>query len=176
MQFVAKIVASARAGKLCGLKFAGREIYVGKTNWRTGRVRGHGGEKIIFASVEDRDIGRRSGCDDPDDFATHDFLSGARLLHLIANGDLESGANEAGDVALGRVIWDAAHRNGLAFFAIPRGQHDLQFAGREDGVFVEEFVEIAQAEQEQCVGVARFDCLVLLHQRCGGIGHFEYSE
>ncbi len=130
-----------------------------------------GGEEIIFARVEHGAVGGGAGRDDADDFAADDFLAGAGLLHLIADGDFESGADEAGDVAVGGVIGDAAHGNGLAFFAIARGERDLQFAGGEHGVFVEEFVEIAEAEEQKSVGIAGFDRLVLLHQRCGGIRH-----
>jgi len=77
--------------------------------------------------------------------------------------DFESGADEFGDVAIGGVIGDAAHRNGLAFFAVAGSEHDLQFAGGEHGVFVEEFVEIAETEEQQRVRVARFYRMVLLH-------------
>ena len=47
-----------------------------------------------------------------------------------------------------------------------------EFSGSEDGVFVEEFVEIAKAEEKESVGIAGFDALVLLHQGRGGVGHF----
>ncbi len=61
------------------------------------------------------------------------------------------------------MIRHAAHRDWLAFFAIARGERDLQFAGGEHGVFVEELVEIAEAEEEEGVRVARFYRVVLLH-------------
>ena len=129
-------------------------------------------EEIVFAGVEDGAIGGGAWRDDADDFAADDFLAGAGRFHLIADGDLESGADQAGDVAVGGVIGDAAHGNGLALFAIARGESDLEFARSEDGVFVEEFVEIAEAEEQESVGIAGFDRLILLHQGCGGIGHF----
>ena len=134
-------------------------------------MRGDGGQKIVFAGVEDGDVGGCAGSDDADDFAADDFLAGAGLLHLVADGDFEAGADQAGDVAVGGVIGNAAHGDGLAFFAIAGGERDLQFARGEHGVFVEEFVEIAEAEEQEGVGVAGFDRLVLLHQRCGGVGH-----
>ena len=134
-------------------------------------MRGDGGKKIIFAGVEDGDVGGGARRDDANDFAADDFFAGAGLLHLIADGDFEAGADQAGDVAVGGVIRNAAHRNGLPFFAIARGQRDLQFARGEHGVFVEQFVEIAEAEEEEGVRIAGFDRLVLLHQRCGGVGH-----
>jgi hypothetical protein len=74
------------------------------------------------------------------------------------------------------VVGDATHGNGLAFFAIARGEGDLKFAGGDDGVFVEEFVEIAEAEEEEGVRVAGFDRVVLLHEWGGGFGHGESSK
>src|SRR5260370_14802922 len=121
-------------------------------------------EKIICARVEHGYVRSRAGGDDADDFAADDLFAGAGLLHLVADGDLESGADEARDVAVSGVIGNAAHRNRLALFAIARGQRNLQFARGQQRVFVEEFVEIAEAEEQQRVRVARFDRVVLLHQ------------
>src|SRR5256885_2386312 len=132
------------------------------------------GKKIIFAGIEDGDIGGGAGGDDPDNFAANDFFAGAGLLHLIADGDFEAGADEACNVAIGSVIRNAAHGNGLALFAIAGGQSDLQLAGGEHGVFVKQFVEIAEAEEQKRVGIAGFDVVVLLHQGCGGVGHWDW--
>jgi len=133
---------------------------------------GYRREKIVLAGVEDCSFCGGAGGDDADDFAANDFLAGAGLLHLIADGDFESGTDEAGDVAVGGVIRDAAHGNGLAFFAVAGGERDLEFFGSEDGVFVEEFVEVAKAEEQESVGITGFDGLILLHQGRGGVGHF----
>src|SRR6267378_2081145 len=56
------------------------------------------------------------------DFAANEFLARAGLLHLIADRDFEAGADQARDVALGGVVWNAAHRNRLALFAVARGE------------------------------------------------------
>ena len=131
------------------------------------------GEEIIFAGVKDGDVSGGAGSDDAGDFAADEFFAGAGLLHLFADGDFEAGADEAGDVAVGGVVGDAAHGNGLAFFAVAGGEGDLEFAGGDDGVFVEEFVKVAEAEEEEGVGIAGFYRGVLLHERCGGFGHGE---
>jgi hypothetical protein len=47
----------------------------------------------------------------------------------------------------------------------------LEFARGDDGVFVEKFVEIAEAKEEEGMGVAGFDRVVLLHEWGGGFGH-----
>ena len=173
LQFVAESFLRARAGEFGGLEFAGGEIDEGEADGLGGGVLGDGGEEIIFAGVEDGDVGGGARGDDAGDFAADEFFAGAGLFHLFADGDFEAGADEAGDVAVGGVIGNAAHGDGLAFFAIAGGEGDLEFAGGDDGVFVEEFVEVAETEEEEGVGVARFDRVVLLHEGCGGFGHGE---
>ena len=116
-------------------------------------------------------VGGRAGSDDAHDLAAHQLLAGAGLFHLVADGDLEAGAQQPRDVGLRGVKGDAAHGHGLASFAIARGQGDLQFARGHNGVFVEELVEVAEAEQEQRVRVALLDRLVLPHQWRGGFDH-----
>ena len=171
LEFVAKRFLRGRAGKFGGHKFAGGKIHEGEADEIGSGVLGNGGEEIIFAGVEDGDIGGGAGGDDAGDFAADELFAGAGLLHLFADGDFEAGADEAGDVAVGGVIRDAAHGDGLAFFAIAGGKGDLEFAGGDDGVFVEEFVEIAEAEEEEGVRVAGLYGVVLLHQGGGGVGH-----
>ena len=171
LEFFAKGFLGARAAKFRGLKFSGGEVNEGETDYGCCDVLRNSREKIVFASVEDGDVGGGSRCDHADDFAANEFFARAGRFHLVANGDFEAGANEARDVAVGGVIGDAAHGDGLAFFAIAGSERDLELARGEDGVFVEEFVEIAEAEEEQRVRVTRFDRVVLLHERCGGVGH-----
>ena len=71
------------------------------------------------------------------------------------------------------MVGNATHGNGLALFAVAGGEGDLEFAGGDDGVFVEEFVEITEAEEKEGVRVAGFHAVVLLHERGGGFGHGE---
>src|SRR6266850_545555 len=171
LQLVTERFIGARAGKFRGLKFAGGEIDVGEANGRARGVPGDRSEEIIFAGVEDGDIGGRAGRDHANDFAANEFLARAGLLHLVADGDFETGANQARDVAFGGVIRNAAHGNGLAFFAVARGERDLQLARGNDRVLVEKFVEIAEAEEQQSVRIARLDGVILLHQRCSRLAH-----
>ena len=57
-----------------------------------------------------------------------------------------------------------------AFFFVAGGEGDFEFARGEDGVFEEELVEIAEAEEQEGVGDLLFDGVVLPHQRRGGVG------
>ena len=171
LEFVAEVVIGAATGEFRGLKFTGGKIDESKTDGRTRGMFGDGREETVFTGVEEGAVGSCTWCDDAHDFTAHEFFAGAGLFHLIANGDLEPGADQPRDIAFGSMVGNAAHGNGLALFAVARGQRDLEFARGDDRVFVEEFVKITQAEEQQGVRIARLNGVILLHQRCGGFAH-----
>src|SRR5260221_2674245 len=183
LELFAKSFFGAGAAKFGGLKFSSREIDEGEADRGCSSALRNGGEKIVFAGVENGDISGGARSYSADDFAAKEFFAEAGRFHLIADGDFETVADQASDVAVGGVIRHAAHGNGLTFFAVAGSERDLQFARGEDGVFVEEFVEIAEAEEQQRVRVTRFDRVVLLHEGCSRIAHrgvrqllFAYSQ
>jgi len=51
-----------------------------------------------------------------------------------------------GVIAFRGVIGNAAHGDGLAFFAVAGGQRDLEFTRSDHGIFVKQLVKIAQSE------------------------------
>ena len=155
--------------KFGGAKFAGGKIEGGESGALAGlRDRG---EKIVFLGTERR-IGRRARRDHARDFTPHQLLGQSRILHLLADGDLESLADQLRDVAFGSVVRHAAHGNGDAFFFVARGQRDLQFLRGQDGVVEEKLVEISQAKEQQGAGMLLLDGGILPHQRRGRLGHF----
>src|SRR5271165_3818179 len=99
------------------------------------------------------------------DLAPDQLLASAGLFHLVAQRDAIAFLDQASEIAFKRMIGHAAHGDGLPFFLVARGESDLQFARRYDGVLVEELVEIAQAEQQQSVGCLLLDGVILPHER-----------
>ena len=87
----------------------------------------------------------RAGREDLRDFA-FDELAGARFLDLIAHSDFAARAEDARDVAVERVVRDAAHRDRAAL-----GERDVQELCASDGVVEKHFVEVAEAEEQQRV-------------------------
>ena len=80
---------------------------------------------------------------------------------MIANGDFAAGLEKAGDVTVGGVVRDAAHRDDAA-----PGQRDIEQLRPVLRVLEEQLVEIAQAEQEQGIlGQLGLDAAVLRHHR-----------
>src|SRR5260370_885875 len=108
---------------------------------------GNGGEITVFASVEERPVRCRTRREDAHDFAADQLLAGTGLLHLIANRDFESATNQPREVAFRGVVGTTTHGNGLPLFAVARSERDLQFARGGDRIFVEKFVEVAEAEE-----------------------------
>src|SRR5215472_4106040 len=109
-------------------------------------MRRNGSKEIVFSDIQDAKIGGSARSDDAHNFAAYEFFAGTRLFHLVANGDLKAGANQSGEIAFRGVIGNAAHGDGLAFFAIARGERDLEFARSDHGIFVKQLVKIAQSE------------------------------
>jgi hypothetical protein len=130
---------SITAAKLGGAKLTGRKVEHSHAEDLT--LLGHTREEAVFLCAKLR-IGRRAGCDDPRHLALHECLGYARVLHLLADGDLEPLTNQLGNVVLGGVIRHPAHGDGGTFFLVARGQRDLQLFGRHYSVFKEQLVEI----------------------------------
>ncbi len=82
-----------------------------------------------------------------------------------------SSANQPRDVAFRRVIRHAAHRHGLALFAIARGQSDLQQARGHLRIVVEKLVEISQPEKQQRLRMLLLDGVILPQQWRSGLSH-----
>ncbi len=154
--------------KLGGAKLASRKIECGKSDGISGAR--HAGQKVVLFRVKMR-IHRRSRREHARDLALHQRLGQPRILHLLADGDLEALANQLGNVVVGGVIGHAAHGNGSALFFVARGERDLQLARGDHRIFEEKFVEVTQAEEEERIGMLFLDRGILPHQRCGGLAH-----
>jgi hypothetical protein len=132
---------------------------------------GVGGEQeVVAGAVEELGVGDRARGDDAHHVAADDLAPLGRLLELLAYRHLLAGADEAGDVAVGGVMRDARHRDAV----LSGSQRELEQAGRQVGVVVEELVKIAQAEQQQVVREAPLQLPVLPHhgrELGGGFPH-----
>jgi len=125
------------------------------------------GVVVVFRFVEHRALGHSAGGHDADDVALHKTLSERRVFHLLADGDLVALLDKTRDIAFGGVERHAAHGDlvfgRFVFGVVAAGEREVQFAGGDARVLVEHFIEIAQAEKENAVGVPLLDGAVLLH-------------
>jgi len=108
------------------------------------------GEEVVLFLAE-RVVDGRAGGQDAGDFTADYFLRQLGIFHLFADRDAEAFAQQALQIPFGCVIRHAAHRDGA--FTVAGGEGDLQLAGGDDGVVVEELVKIAHAEEEQGIRV-----------------------
>ena len=104
---------------------------------------------------------------DADDVPLHQPLGGGRILRLLADGHLVALGNEPGDVGVGGVVRDAAHRDlllkGLVLVLIPCGKGQIQLTGRLPGVVPEHLVKIPQPKEQDRVLVLLLDFHILAH-------------
>src|SRR5205814_4517722 len=104
LQFVAKVVVGARAGKFRGLEFTSGKIDKSQANGRTRGMFCNRSKKAIFARVEKGDVRSGAWCNHTHHFAANQLLAWAGLLHLIADRDFEAAADQPRDVALRGVV------------------------------------------------------------------------
>jgi hypothetical protein len=167
-KFFLNTLRSRFAGKFRGTKFSRRKIERRKTYAIPSRC--HRCQKIIFLRIQRR-IRRRARRHHASYLAPYQSLCQAGIFNLFANRDLEAATDQLRDVAFGGMVRHAAHGDIRAFFFIARGQGDLQFARRQNGVIEEKLVEIPQPEEQQSVGMLFLNGGILPHQRCGGLRH-----
>ena len=126
-----------------------------------------GGEVVRALVVEQRLVVDGAGGEDAGDLAGDEF-SGDGFGRLLGDGDAFSGLEQAGDVALRRVIRNPAHRGAAAL-----GEGDVHDRRGGFRVVEEHFVKVAEAVKQDDVGGQRpAHGLVLGHhggQR--GLGH-----
>ena len=122
-------------------------------------------EVVVLARVELLGVGDEPGRDDANDLARDDPLDLGGIGHLLAERDLVAEGEELGDVAVRRVVRDAAHRVLVGIALVAAGERDRERPGGDDRILAEELVEIAEAKEEQRIGVARLGFLVLPHHR-----------
>jgi hypothetical protein len=150
-------------GDLLDLEPAGGQVDPGDAGGRA--VDGDGGEEVVGAAVEDVLLGEGARGHDAGHVAVHEAFGLGGVLDLLADGDAVAGADEAFDVALGGVVREAGHGDGVGAF-VARGEGEAQVAGAGLGVVKEDLVEIAHAEEEDGVLVPLFEGQVLPHHGC----------
>src|SRR4051812_27841635 len=91
----------------------------------------------------------RTRRDNARDFAADESLCDFRILSLLAYCYTITLLNQPGDVALGRMMRDATHRDGLSLFLVARSERDFKLARGSDGVVIKKLVEITEPEHQQ---------------------------
>ena len=128
-------------------------------------VLGNGDQQVLLALVEQGLVGQGPRCDDAAHLPLDRSLGLGRVTDLLADGHRDPLAHQPGQVALGRMIRHPGHRDRLSGRGPTLGEGDVQQCGRALRVLVEQFVEVAHAEEQQHPRVLRLEAQVLLHHR-----------
>ena len=147
-------------GQFRGGKLARR--HVGVSDPGAPPVGAEGGEIVVDFTAQQAGFDDRAGRDDAhhvalDQAAPRRFAFDGRGGELFANGDAMTARDERGEVAFEAVIGHARERDAHVSPHRFRGEHDAEFAREEARIVVEGFVEVADAKEEDGVGVAALD-------------------
>ncbi len=137
----------------------GGDIHIG--NRGPPLVKDDRGEVVVRVARQESRLDHRPRSHDADNLAREDPLRWL-FADLFADGDVVAFFDEAGEVVFDGVVRDARQRDAHAAADGTGGEHDVEFAGGDLGVLVEGLVEIADAEEEDRVGMVAFDLEVLL--------------
>ena len=84
-----------------------------------------------------------------------------RVADLLADGHVIALVDQARDVVLGGVVRNTGHRHALTLGDRAAGEHQIQLAGGQFRVLIEGFVKVAQAEENNRVGILALDFQIL---------------
>ena len=156
-------------GGLLDLEAAGRDIHPGQAGAPLGK--GDRRQEVVGPAVEYLLLGQGAGGHDAGDVALDEALRLGGVLHLVADGHAVAGADEALDVAVGGVVGEAGHRDGVRAL-VAAGERQAEHARAELRVLEERLVEVAHAEEQDGLLVPLLEGQVLLHHgRLGWLGH-----
>ena len=118
------------------------------------------GEIVVAGVIEEGEVIDGASGNDLGDLAVDEF-SGDRFAGLFRDGDALVRSDELGNVALRRVMGDAAHGDVVAL-----GEGDVENAGGNLGIVEEHFVEITEpVEEKDILGQRSPYGLILGHHR-----------
>lgn len=151
------------SSELGGDEFACREVDECEPHGLAGAA--YRGEVIILIRLEELCFEGGAGRNDADDLAFDEFGPGFWFLCLFADRNAEALADQFGDIPGGGMIGNAAHRDWIAFLLMAGCESYLHFASADQRIIEEEFIEIAESEEEQGAGMLFLDLVVLTQHR-----------
>ena len=125
----------------------------------------HGCKKIILTTRQHIIVHGHTGCHEFGDAALHQFLGELRILELLAYGHPLSGTHKLRQIAVESVMRKSGQFNILGRTIGSAREGYAQYFRCFDSIVGEGFIEIADTEKQNCVGMFGFHLDVLLHQR-----------
>ena len=154
---------AARRHQLAAAELAGRDVHVREAG--PCLAERQCGQEVVPLGVEQPRLGDRAGRDDPRDRAVDQPAAGRRVADLLADRDPVAARDQAGEVAIERLVRDAGQRVPAPLAHLAPGQRDLELARDDLGVLIEGLVEVAHPKEQNRVRVLALEALVLLPDR-----------
>ena len=85
---------------------------------------------------------------------------------MLADGDLVTAVDELGQVVVQRMVRNAGHRHPLPLSHLAGCEDDVQLPRGDPGIIIEGLVEVAEAKEDNGVGISLLDLKILLSERC----------
>src|SRR5690606_14913742 len=120
-------------------------------------AREHRGDEIVARLRQQSLVGERAGSDDPGDLPFYRPLACRGIADLLADGDGFTLAYQPGQVALGRVVGHAGHRDWRTARLAAGGERNIKERRGPLRVVEEQLVEVPHAVEDQHVRVLRLD-------------------
>lgn len=128
-------------------------------------LRTDGGDEVILSLIEHTGLHQGTRGDNPDHLPLDHALGKPGVLHLLTDGNFVSFFDQPGDISFTAVIGYAAHGRTLLLTAVPSGEGQFQFLGRQNGIVIEHLIEVAQTVKEDMILMLLLDAEILLHHR-----------
>ena len=100
-------------------------------------------QKIVLPLIEHAFACEGPRGDDPDHLSLYKALRQLRILHLLRDRDLVAAGDKPCNIAVRRVVGDAAHRRPLSASAVLPGQNEVQRLGGLLRILEEHLIEVA---------------------------------
>ena len=137
-------------------------------------VESHCGQEVVLLLREQVIVVGDTRRDEFRDAALDQFFGEFRVFQLVADGHLEAGLHQAGQVVVDGVVGNAGQRGVAARTARAPRQHDSQRLAHRHGILSEGLIEITYPVEQDCIGVLRLDGVPLRDERrflCFFLGH-----
>ena len=132
----------------------------------TAAVDHHATKPVVAPRRQHPLLNHRAGGEYPGDVALEQGPLGGGGFQLVAEGHTQPAAHQVAAVALGRMVGNARHRHppvGLARLLAREGE--LQQLGERDRVLKEAFEKIAEAVEQQPLGMGGLELHVVAQHR-----------
>ena len=118
-------------------------------------------EVVVRLGIEVGVVEHGARGDHAGDGTAHESLRVTGILGLVADGDAVALVDKLGGVGFHGPPGHAAHGDGIVIAAVPGGEGQLEFPGRDACVLEEELVEVTHAVEEEGVRILAFDLEIL---------------